>query len=173
MADDKKKEDQGGEGKKKKGLPAIVMIAIGAIVGGAGVVFAIPPKTVEKIAPPPVFEEVEIKHPDPIQHTFNPQGRSGKSVAKVSFKFHYTVVQEVGKVDVQSEAFESLKNNWDRAEGESYMYMLDRSYDDLRSASGKVIIVHDLKEILTHRLFPGEHPIARVTDLIITELLLQ
>ena len=40
MADDKKKEDQGGEGKKKKGLPAIVMIAIGAIVGGAGVVLA-------------------------------------------------------------------------------------------------------------------------------------
>ena len=47
MADDKKKEEQGAEDGKKKGLPAIVLIAVGAIVGGAGVVFAIPPKTVE------------------------------------------------------------------------------------------------------------------------------
>ena len=33
MADEKKKEEDGEEG-KKKGLPAIVLVAVGAIVGG-------------------------------------------------------------------------------------------------------------------------------------------
>ena len=49
MADNKKKDGDGkGEGdQKKKGLPAIVLVAAGAALGGAGVVFAVPPKVVE------------------------------------------------------------------------------------------------------------------------------
>ena len=173
MADDKKKEDQGGEGKKKKGLPAIVMIAIGAIVGGAGVVFAIPPKTVEKIAPPPVFEEVHVTHPDLIQHAFNPKQRSGKGVAKISFKFVYTVVQDVAKKDVEHTAFELIKQNWDRATGNSLTLLRSRSYAELNSAAGTKILEHDLMQLLTNTLFPGEHPIAQVTEVIWKDWLLQ
>ena len=173
MADDKKKEDQGDDGKKKKGLPAIVMIAIGAIVGGAGVAFAIPSKTIETVAPPPVFEEVHVMHPDLIQHAFNPRQRSGKGVAKIAFKFVYTVVQDVAKKDVEHAAFQQIEENWARAKGDSLTLLRSRSYEELNSAEGTKILEHDLLELLSHTLFPGEHPTARVTEVIWEEWLLQ
>ena len=172
MADDKKKEEPGKDG-KKKGLPPILMIAIGAIVGGAGVVFAIPPKTVEKMAPPPVIEEVHITHPELIQHAFNPKQRSGKGVAKISFRFVYTVVQDAAKKDVEHTAFEMVKKQWERAFGDSLTLLRSRSYEELNSAAGTKILEHDLRVMLSNTLFPGKKPIARVTEVIWNEWLLQ
>lgn len=172
MADEKKKEEN-EEGKKKKGLPAIVMIAIGAVVGGAGVVFAIPPKTVVEQAPPPVFEDVFITHPDVIKKEFNPRQRTGKGVARVSFKFIYKVHQDVTKHDMQDAAFELIKKNWDMANSASLELLRSRSIKEFGSESGSAILKHDLIERLNGAFFPDEHPVAQVTDVMWVDWLMQ
>lgn len=173
MADDKKKEDQGDDGKKKKGLPAIVMIAIGAIVGGAGVVFAIPPKTIEKVAPPPEFEEVHVTHPDIIKKEFNPRQRTGKGVARVSFKFVYTVHQDKDKKDKEKVAFEEISKNWDKANSYALDLFRSRTIKELNSDTGTTILKHDLMEELNRAFFSGEHPVAKVTDVMWIDWLMQ
>lgn len=178
MADDKKKEDQGDEAKKKKGLSPVIMIALGAIIGGAGVVFAIPPKTETVVAPPPEFEEVHITHPDLIEHAFNPRQRAGKGVMKISFKFVYTVVQDKEKKDVEHAAFDMIKENWDRAFGAAGSLLRSRTFEELNSESGETMLEHDLLEMLTEKLFhshlpEGEEPIAKVTEIIWKDWLAQ
>ena len=88
MAEDKKEADSKAEGaKKKKGLPPFVLIAVGAIVGGAGVVFAVPPKTVEVPQPVKVYEPLDGTHPDSIQHEFNPPTQPCKGIAPVALRY--------------------------------------------------------------------------------------
>lgn len=171
MADERKKEDS--EEGKKKGLPAIVMIAIGAVVGGAGVVFGVPPKTVVLEAPPLVFEDVFITHPDVIKKEFNPRQRSGKGVARVSFKFVYRVHQAVNTHDVQDAAFEQIKKNWDKANSAALGLFRSRSIQELSSESGTAILKHDLMEGLNEAFFDGEPPVAQITDVMWIDWLMQ
>ncbi|MFT4512146.1 MAG: flagellar basal body-associated protein FliL [Planctomycetota bacterium] len=178
MADDKKKEDQGDEAKKKKGLSPVIMIALGAIVGGAGVVFAIPPKTETIVAPAPEFEDVHVMHPDLIQQTFNPKQRAGKGVMKMSFYFVYTLTQEKGKADIEHAAFELIVKNWKRASSDAGSVLRSRSYEELSSESGMKLLEHDLLEALTEAMFAhdlpeGQEPIARVSEIMVNELLKQ
>jgi len=172
VADDKKKEEN-EEGKKKKGLPAIVMIAIGAVVGGAGVVFAVPPKTVVEQAPAPVFEDVFITHPDVIEIEFNPRQRTGKAVARMSFKFVYKVHQDVKKTDKQDAAIKLIGQNWDSATATSLELLRSRTVKELGSEMGSKILKHDLIERLNNSFFPGEHPVAQVSDVLVLGLLMQ
>jgi flagellar basal body-associated protein FliL len=168
VADDKKKDDQEGEG-KKKGLPAFVMIAIGAIVGGAGVVFAVPPKTVEVETAAPVFNDVEFMHPDPImKDPFNPVSTTGKSVARVTVKFMYTV-----REDREEEALELIKLHWDVAEYEAAVLLRSRTTKELKSNTGQKIIEHDLMHELSNVFFSGSEPVAKVTKVMLTKVLLQ
>tara|TARA_R110002072_G_scaffold174303_1_gene329289 strand:- start:1515 stop:2051 length:537 start_codon:yes stop_codon:yes gene_type:complete len=178
VADDNKKEETGEEAKKKKGMSPVIMIALGAIIGGVGVVFAVPPKTETIVAPPPEYEEVHITHPDLIKHAFNPRQRAGKGVMKISFKFVYTVTQDKTKHDVEHAAFEQIKQNWDRANSAALQLLRSRSYEELNSESGATILEHDMLEELTQMLFKkdlsdGQEPIARVTELIWKDWLTQ
>ena len=173
MADDKKKDENEDGKKKKKGLPAIVMIAIGAIAGGAGVVFAVPPKTVVKEAPPRVFEDVFITHPDVIKKEFNPRQRAGKGVARVSFKFVYKVHQERGTDAVQKAAFELIKENWDKANSTALELFRSRSIAEFNSDNGTALLKHDLMEGLNKTFFAGENPVAQVTDVMWIDWLMQ
>lgn len=165
MAEEKKKEADGKaeEGKKKKkGLPAIVMIAVGAIVGGAGVVFAVPPKEkIVKVEEKP-HELIDVRHPDEIQHEFNPKSRgAGRGFARVSFKFVYTV-----RDDLVDQAFEQIKAHWEDAKSLSLEVFSNRSYEELQSESGRRVLEMDLMHELERAFFPtakGEAPIARVT----------
>lgn len=170
MADDKKKEEN--EEGKKKGLPAIVMIAIGAVVGGAGVVFAVPPKTVVKEAPPPVFEDVFITHPDVLRKEFNPRQRTGKGVARVSFKFIYKVHQDVSKTDKQDAAFELIKKHWDKANSVALELLRSRTLKELGSDSGTTILKHDLIERLNEAFFEDD-PVAQITDVMWVDWIMQ
>ncbi|MCK5941043.1 MAG: hypothetical protein KAI24_03660 [Planctomycetes bacterium] len=169
MADDKKKEDNEDEG-KKKGMSPLVMIAIGALVGGAGVVFAIPPKTVEVEVEVPPLEYVEVEHPDLIQKTFNPRQRAGKGVAKVSFRFVYTV-----REDLVDQAYDQLKLNWNKANSKALSLLRSRSIKELNSEAGTRVLEHDLIEELDKAFFGGGdgEPVAKITEIMWVDWLLQ
>lgn len=171
MADDKKKEgEEGKDGKAKKGLPPIVMIAVGAIVGGAGVVFAIPPKTVEVKVEEPHYEMIDVIHPDVIKTEFNPRTRAGKGISRIGFKFVYTV-----REDKETEAFEQLKQHWDEAKSKTLLLLKTRSLEELNSEVGVRMLEHDLIQDLDTTFFPavdGEQ-VAHVTRLMFTEWLVQ
>ena len=171
MADDKKQADQKSEdGKQKKGLPPIVLIALGALVGGAGVVFAVPPKTVEVEKEPVVYEQIDVTHPDLIKKEFNPRTRAGKGVARVSFKFVYTV-----REDLEDAAFAQIEQNWEHANSNVLLILKTRSMEELQSETGVRMLEHDLIQDLDRTLFPehGGHKVARVSRILWNDWLLQ
>jgi flagellar basal body-associated protein FliL len=171
VAEDKKKDGDAKpeEGKKKKGLPPIVMIALGAVVGGAGVVFAVPPKVVEKKVEEKHYADIDITHPDQIQHEFNPRTKAGKSMVRVVFKFVYTV-----REDREKEAFEELKKNWDEANSCALLLLKTRSFEELNNEAGIRILASDMVADLDRALFPaGEKKVAQVTKVLWVKWLMQ
>lgn len=170
MAEEKKKEADGkAEAGKKKGLPPLVMIAIGAIVGGAGVVFAVPPKVVEKKVEERRYEEIDVTHPDVIQHEFNPVVKAGKSMVRVALKFVYTV-----REDLETEAFEQVKANWEEANSNTLLLLKTRSMEHLNSEAGVRFLEKDLIDDLDHTLFPaGPDKVAKVTRVLWQKWLMQ
>lgn len=171
MAEEKKKEGdaKADEGKKKKGLPPIVLIAVGAIVGGAGVVFAIPPKVKEVKVEEPHFEDVDVTHPDAMKKTFNPRAKTGKNTARVEFKFVYTV-----REDREQEAFELIKTHWEQANSNALMLLKGRSRDEFETELGMRTLEKDLIDELDRTLFPQKpEKIARVTRLLWGDILFQ
>lgn len=172
MADDKKKEAEpkAGETKKKKGLPAIVLVVVGAVLGGAGVVVAVPPKVKQVHVPAPVFEVVEVTHPDAIKKTLNPRSSTGKGTARVEFKFVYSV-----REDREREAFERIKTNWDDVNSKALLMMKNRSIKDLQSDTGIAELQKDLVDEFDRLLFPGkaEEKVAKVERIVWVDLLVQ
>lgn len=169
MSEEKKKDDQkADEGKKKKGLSPIVMIAVGAIVGGAGAVFAIPPKTVEVKVEEPHYELVDVKHPDAIEVTFNPRTMAGKGTGRVKFKFEYRV-----REDLEGQAFEQIKTHWEQAKSNALMLLKKRSMEELQSEVGMQILAKDLIDDLDRSLFAQGDRIAKVVNILWIEWLFQ
>ncbi|GAB4142705.1 MAG: hypothetical protein Fur0037_10010 [Planctomycetota bacterium] len=170
MAEEKKKESEGKEeAPAKKGLPAIAMVAVGAILGGAGVVFAVPPKTVEVPVEKPAPRIQPIRHPDVMEITFNPQTEAGKGFASIKFKFTYEV-----REDLEEQAHELLVDNWDRARSNCLFMLSSRTSRELNSDSGKRAVVKDLIDELDRSFFPDDGTkFARVTEVWVTELMLQ
>jgi flagellar basal body-associated protein FliL len=173
LAEDKKKEGaaKAEDGAKKKGLPAIVMVAVGAIVGGAGVVFAVPPKTVEVPVAEPVYHDIDVTHPDPIKKEFNPRTRAGKGIGRVAMKFVYTV-----REDQEAAAFEQIKAHWEFANSNVLMILKTRSMEELQSEAGVRMLERDLMDDLDRTLFPVDasgHKLASVTKLVWVDWLMQ
>jgi len=163
VAEEKKKEGDGKAGAgKKKGLPPVVMIAIGAIVGGAGVVFAVPPKEKVVVVEEKRYEDIDVRHPDEIQHEFNPKSKAGSRIARVSFKFVYTV-----REDLEKEAFAKIKDRWEEAKSNCLEVLSNRSLEELNTESGLRMLEKDLVDDLDRTLFPKtEDKIARVSRVI-------
>lgn len=161
MAEEKKKDGDAkvAEGAKKKGLPAIVLIALGAIVGGVGVVFAVPPKTVEKKVVEPPREDVDVEHPDKMEFKFNPQMGTGSAFANVSFYFIYTLkhVSKAEEEHKEAEAYELIKAHATRAKSNVLMLLKSRTKSDLQSEAGRRVLTADLIKELNASLFPGKH----------------
>jgi flagellar basal body-associated protein FliL len=169
--DNNKEEEQGQDGaKQKRGLPAVLLIAVGAMLGGAGVVFAVPPKTVEVPVSKPVYEIVDVVHPDLIRKEFNPRARVGKGVARVSFKFVYTV-----REDREQEAFEHIKEHWEQANSDVLLILKTRSMEELQAEAGVRMLEHDLIQALERTMFPGakDERAASVTRILWNDWLLQ
>lgn len=171
MAEEKKKEADAKpeDGKKKKGLPPIVMIALGAIVGGAGVVFAVPPKVIEKKVEEPHWEDIDVTHPDVLQHEFNPRTKAGKGMVRVAFKFVYTV-----REDREEQAFEQVKTHWEQANSNTLLLLKTRSMEELQSEAGVRFLEKDLIDDLDRVLFPaGQDKVAKVTRVLWQKWLMQ
>jgi flagellar basal body-associated protein FliL len=171
VAEEKKEADGKAEGgKKKKGLPPLVLIAVGAIVGGAGVVFAVPPKTVKVAEPVKVYETLDVTHPDLIQHEFNPRTKAGKGIGRVALKFVYRV-----REDLEETAFEQIKEHWELANSNVLLLLKTRSMEELQSESGVRMLEKDIIDDLDRTLFP-EHDgqkIARVSRVMWSKWLMQ
>lgn len=150
MSEEKKKEgDAKAEGAKKKGLSPMVLIAVGAIVGGAGAVLAIPPKTVEVKVEKPKPKALDLLHPDEILHEFNPRVKAGKGMVRLSFKFRYD-----SREDLEEKAFEQLKEHWEEAKSVTLLLFRERGLEELQSSAGMKVLEKDLVEALDHTLFP-------------------
>lgn len=169
MAEDKQKEGEAAAGGKKKGLSAIVMIAVGAVLGGAGVVVALPPKKIEVPVekPPPKIQP--IKHPDVMEVTFNPQAEAGKAFGSIKFKFVYEV-----REDLEEAAHKQLADNWDRAKNDCLMMLCARTSREIGDPAGKRAVVKALLDTLDAALFPDDgHKLARVTEVLVSDLMVQ
>jgi flagellar basal body-associated protein FliL len=175
VADDKSK-DKDGEAKadvvkkKGKGLSAVVLVATGAVLGGAGVTFALPPKRVEVKVPAQAHELVDVQHPDLMEFQFNPRTQSGRAFASVGFYFVYRV-----RDDRENEAFESIRANWDRAVSNALQLLGARTLTELAAENGKRVLGKDLADELDASLFPGKknEKVAQVTEVLWRRWILQ
>ena len=173
MADEKKNqtETKTEAAAPKKRLPTLVLVAIGAAVGGAGVVFAVPPKTVEVKVEAKVHEIVDVTHPDPIVHDFNPRTKPGNRVVRVQFKFVYTV-----RDDREAEAFEQIRQRWDQANHNVLVLLKQRSVEELQSDAGRAMLEKDIIDDLDRALFPAAvngDKVARVSRVMWSKFLMQ
>ncbi|MCR9246666.1 MAG: flagellar basal body-associated FliL family protein [bacterium] len=162
MADKKKDEAKDDEG-KKKGLPPIVLVAVGAALGGVGVVFAVPPKVVEVPVEEVVYELIDVEHPDVMQFTFNPISKTGRGMAKFNIQFVYTV-----REDRKDEAYERLKAMWMTANSNLLSMLSNRSMEELRTESGIRMLEKDMIDDLDRTFFAahGEEPVAKVARIL-------
>jgi flagellar basal body-associated protein FliL len=130
----------------------------------------VPPKTVEKIVEPKVHHDIDVLHPDPIKKTFNPRTQSGKGVARIEFKFVYTV-----REDREAEAFEQVKANWEQVNSEALMLLKRRSHSELTSDAGLRLLEKDLIDELDRVLFPlvDNTKVAKVTRVLWGDMLFQ
>ena len=172
MADDKKKDADGkaDAAKKKKGLPALVLVAMGAALGGAGVVIAVPPKTVEVEVPAPVYADQPGQLDDLMEFQFNPRAQAGKSYASVSF---YVVF--VAREDRVEEAKEHCRREWKRAESRVLDLLSDMTLTELNGASGRRIVADAIVAELDRTFFP-EHKgdkVARVEEVLWKKWIMQ
>ncbi len=172
MVEEKKnQEDAKAVATPKKRLPTVVLIAIGAIAGGAGVVVAVPPKTVEVKVEARVHELVDVTHPDPIAHDFNPRTKPGNRVMRVQFKFVYTV-----REDREGEAFQCIRQHWDQANSNVLVILKQRSAEELQSDAGRAMLEKDIIDDLDRALFPAAangDKVARVTRVMWSKFLMQ
>lgn len=159
-----------GSARGRKPLLAAVLVAFGAMAGGAGVVVAVPPKTVEVKGPEPVHELVDVLHPDPILHEFNPRSKVGKGIARVQLKFVYTV-----REDREAQAFARIEQQWEQVISNVLVLLKSRSMEQLRSDAGVAMLEKELIDDLDRTLFPGvgEQKIARVSRVMWSKWLLQ
>lgn len=167
MADEEKKEQEGEEQPKKKGgLKPIIMIALGAILGAAGVVFMGPkPKPVEEHKEPePKLEYRE--HPDLIETTFNPRTRSGSRTGQVHFRFVYEL-----DVAHEKDVLKAIKTHWNKAKSRVLTILGARTAKELNTPEGKQELKKILVDELTLTFFPdGE---AKVDDILWEKFFIQ
>lgn len=173
MSEEKKKESEAkpDDGKaKKKGLPALLFVVVGAILGGAGTVVALPKKSVEVKVEPPPLQFITLQHPDNMEFQFNPRTQAGRAYASVVFTFVYRV-----REDREDDSFESIKANWDRARSNVLLMLRSRSMTELNAENGQKILTKDLTDELDAALFPGKksEKVAQVTEILWSKWMVQ
>ena len=160
------------EKKKKKGLPSVVLIALGAILGGAGIVFGMPSGQTEEVSQPKVQQPLKVHlKKNPMEITFNPRSSSGKAFGQVAFTFVYQLENR----DDLDESLQMVKDYWDGAKSECMKLLRNRDYKEFRTEDGLTLLERDLRDELTYQLFPGtnEGRIARVIKIWWDEILVQ
>lgn len=177
--------------KKKRGLLPILLVAVGAAIGGAGVVLLSPkPKPVEHAPPPP--EIVAYEHPDVLEFTFNPQVKRGYKTALVQFKFVYEADRKLVEGDHAHGAAESggghgaaepaapahlppvleaIKTYWNKASARCFEVLSGQDIDTLTTPDGMTYLKRLLIDELNATLFPEKQ--ARVVDVYLLKIFVQ
>ena len=163
MSDNKNHDSNGKGDAAKKGLPRLVLVAVGAALGGTGVVFALPPKQVQVPVQQSVHEFVSVEHPDIMEFDFNPRSEAGKAYASAEFHFVYRV-----REDREHDAFELIKAHWSRARSNVLMLLRARSMVEMNASNGQDVLSKDIVDELDAVLFPGhkDSKLATVTEVL-------
>jgi flagellar basal body-associated protein FliL len=184
------KDTQEPEPAKKKGLPAIALVAVGAALGGAGVVF-LAPKPEPAPHGPAQPELVSYEHPDPMEFTFNPQVKRGYKTALVSLKFVYEADRKLVEGDAAHAADgggghdkadpkaaapmapvpSAIKTYWNRATSRCYEVLSNQDVETLTSPDGKKYLKQLLIDEIGASLFPEGQ--ARVVDVYLMKIFVQ
>ncbi len=152
MADEKSKKEGDKESKKKKGLPPLVLVAVGAALGGVGMVFLAPkPDPVYADPTPFVPKKVQVEVDKPVEHSFNPRVSRGKAMAQVKFKFNYVTLEQDREV-----AEESIKHNWDRMSSVVLILLTAQTPEQIMDPKNNLHLEKQLRETMTLSLFPLE-----------------
>ena len=157
---DTQADERAGEGRpKRRGLPPIVLVAVGAALGGAGVVFLVPkPAAVERHGPP-APEIFRIEHGDLIETSFNARKERGYAMAKVSFRFVY-------RLDIHHEqkVLASIQHNWNQMYSRVLLVLMQQSPEDLQSDEGIRHLTKRLTAEMSLTLFPNREAV--VDDIV-------
>ncbi|MGC6488553.1 MAG: hypothetical protein ACON4Z_12980 [Planctomycetota bacterium] len=169
MADEKNKEEN-TDAPKKKGMSPLVLIAVGAVLGGAGVVVGVPAKTVEVPAAAVTYSDLNVLHEDVITKTFNPKTRAGKAVAKVSFQFRFSC-----REDRYDPAYQLVADRWEDGLGAVGKVLRRTSVKELTTEAGETMLEARLVDALNDELFhaDGGEALAEVTKIVNLEIQLQ
>jgi len=151
VAEDKNKKEDEKSG-KKKGLPALVLVAVGAALGGAGTVVMVPKQDPVSSNPAPqvpkkVFADVE----EAVEHSFNPRATHGSAMASVKFKFNYVTLEQD-----REEARELVKRNWDRMTSRVLLLLSAQTPEQIKDSENSLHLEKQLREVMTLALFPPE-----------------
>ena len=151
-------------------MPPLVLIAVGAVLGGAGVVLGVPAKTVEVPVSQRELTYENVLHEDVITKTFNPKTRAGQKVAKVSFQFRFTC-----REDRFDAAYELVANRWEDGLGAVGKVLRRTSVKELTTETGETMLEARLVDALNAELFhaDGGEALAEVTKIVNLEIQLQ
>jgi flagellar basal body-associated protein FliL len=181
-AKDPKTEEPAPEAKKKGGkrLLPVLMVLVGAVVGGAGVVVLGPKPVMKEHGPPP--KDVRLyDHPQAMEFTINPVVERGHKTAMIHFLFTYKAdAKDVtvsplasgehgkeGEGAMSSElppVLKSIQANWNRAYSRCLEVLSNQKAADLLDPEGKRALKRTLIDELSASLFPDG--IATVDDIL-------
>jgi flagellar basal body-associated protein FliL len=165
VAEDKP-NDKGGEAQApKKKLPPIVLVVVGAALGGAGTVFMLP-----KDAPKPVTEPAprieQVIHPDKVELSFNPRTNRGIKAAKATFMFVYRA-----DLNREAEVLAQIQEHWDLMVSRSLLTLMRRTPEEILSEDGIRLLTADLVKEISLALFPKGDAV--VEDIVWKQLMVQ
>lgn len=150
MADDKDKQEE-SKGKKKGPLIPLILVSIGAGLGGGGVVVFTKPPDKHVDDKPKAKEFLRVKTKEEMSFIFNPVKERGTTSARFRLKFIYLVEKKNEK-----KAHESLKNRWDLAYDRCLEVLTGYKAKELKSPEGKQGLKRRLVDELTIMLFPED-----------------
>lgn len=188
LAQEQDGKEQEQEARVRKGVPAVVFVLVGAVAGGAGMVWLSPtpaPTTETTHAP-----DVRVfDHPDPMEFLINPISDRGSRTAMIHFLFSYRAATEdvEGKHEADgggegghagTPALDDLppvpreiKLNWNRAVSRCIEVLSSQRVDTLMDPDGKRMVKRMLIDELSATLFPDGK--AKVDDILWTKFVVQ
>lgn len=157
-------------GRKKKNtlMSAMILVALGAGLGGAGVVlFTSPAEQKEEDVSSKAPEYQLVEHEDIMKFLVNPQtDRGGRITARIGFRFVYKRDKHQAK-----KTLKSIRDYWNKAYSRCLMVISSQNVKFLSSTEGKQSLRKMLVSELTLTLFPQK--LAIVEDILWTEYFLQ
>lgn len=150
MSNNNNQDNSNQGGATKRGLPKLVLVAVGAALGGVGVVFAVPPKKVVVEVPQTAHEYVLCDHPEEMEFKVNPKSNSGKPLVVIKFGIKYKV-----REDREEHALRFAEVNWSKAESNVLLLLRGRHASEFRNSNFDATLQRDIQEELDNILFPG------------------